>query len=105
MLDGEIVAVGRHRQYGFYVVVDHGNGVSTLYAHNKANYVQEGDIVRRGQKIGEVGRTGNATGAHLHFELRLRGNRVNPLPLLNDVEEVSGELLAQNASAVPPNRR
>jgi len=105
VLDGEIVAVGRHRQYGFYVVVDHGNGVSTLYAHNKANFVQEGDIVRRGQKIGEVGRTGNATGPHLHFELRLRGNRVNPLPLLNDVEEVSGELLAQNASAVPPNRR
>jgi murein DD-endopeptidase MepM/ murein hydrolase activator NlpD len=105
VLDGEIVAVGRHRQYGFYVVVDHGNGVSTLYAHNKANFVQEGEIVRRGQKIGEVGRTGNATGPHLHFELRLRGDKTNPLPFLNDMEEVSGELLAQNASAVPPNRR
>lgn len=103
--DGEVVAVGRHRQYGNYVVVDHGNGVSTLYAHHKANFVEEGDIVRRGQKIAEVGRTGNATGPHLHFELRLRGERANPLPFLNDVEEVSGELVAQNAAAVPPSRR
>jgi murein DD-endopeptidase MepM/ murein hydrolase activator NlpD len=104
-LDGEVVAVGRHRQYGNYVVVDHGNGVSTLYAHHKANFVQEGEIVRRGQKIAEVGRTGNATGPHLHFELRLRGARTNPLPFLNDMEEVSGELLAQNAAAVAPSRR
>lgn len=103
--DGEVVAVGRHRQYGNYVVVDHGNGVSTLYAHHKANFVEAGDIVRRGQKIAEVGRTGNATGPHLHFELRLRGERANPLPFLNDVEEVSGELVAQNAAAVPPSRR
>jgi murein DD-endopeptidase MepM/ murein hydrolase activator NlpD len=104
-LDGEVVAVGRHRQYGNFVVIDHGNGVSTLYAHHKANYVLEGDIVRRGQKIAEVGRTGNATGPHLHFELRLRGERANPLPFLNDLEEVSGELLAQNAAAVPTGRR
>lgn len=104
-LDGEVVAVGRHRQYGNYVVVDHGNGVSTLYAHHKANFVEAGDIVRRGQKIAEVGRTGNATGPHLHFELRLRGERANPLPFLNDQEEVSGELMAQNAAAVAPSRR
>lgn len=103
-LDGEVVAVGRHRQYGNFVVVDHGNGVSTLYAHHKANFVQEGDIVRRGQKIAEVGRTGNATGPHLHFELRLRGARTNPLPFLNDIEEISGDLLAQNAAAQPARR-
>lgn len=105
VLDGEVVATGRHRQYGNFVVVDHGNGVSTLYAHHKSNFVQEGDIVRRGQKIAEVGRTGNATGPHLHFELRLGGARANPLPFLNDMEEVSGELLAQNAAAVAPSRR
>lgn len=105
VLDGEVVAVGRHRQYGNFVVVDHGNGVSTLYAHHKSNFVQEGDIVRRGQKVGEVGRTGNATGPHLHFELRLHGNRANPLPFLNDLEEISGDLLAQNAAALPTGRR
>ncbi len=104
-MDGEVVAVGRHRQYGNYVVVDHGNGVSTLYAHNRANFVEGGEVVRRGQKIAEVGRTGNATGAHLHFELRLGGDRRNPLPFLNDVEEIPTELVAQNAAAAPTSRR
>jgi murein DD-endopeptidase MepM/ murein hydrolase activator NlpD len=104
-MDGEVVAVGRHRQYGNFVVVDHGNGVSTLYAHNRANFVEGGEVVRRGQKIAEVGRTGNATGAHLHFELRLGGDRQNPLPFLNDVEEIPAELVAQNAAAAPASRR
>ncbi|MBI4914002.1 MAG: peptidoglycan DD-metalloendopeptidase family protein [Acidobacteria bacterium] len=104
-MDGEVVAVGRHRQYGNFVVLDHGNGVSTLYAHHKGNFVAEGDIVRRGQKIAEVGRTGNATGPHLHFELRIQGERRNPLPLLNDVEEIPAELVAENAAATAPSRR
>lgn len=104
-MDGEVVAVGRHRQYGNFVVVDHGNGVSTLYAHNKANYVESGEVVRRGQKIAEVGRTGNATGPHLHFELRMGSDRQNPLPFLNDVEEIPAELVAQNAAAAPSSRR
>jgi len=96
-LDGQVVMAGKHKQYGNYVVVDHGNGVATLYAHHKLNLVHEGDIVRRGQKIAEVGRTGNATGPHLHFELKVDGVQQNPLPVLNDEEEVSAELAAQNA--------
>jgi murein DD-endopeptidase MepM/ murein hydrolase activator NlpD len=96
-MDGQVVTVGKHRQYGNYVVVDHGNGVVTLYAHHRLNLVQEGDIVHRGQKIAEVGRTGNATGPHLHFELRLNGERANPLPYLNDEEEIPAELQAMNA--------
>lgn len=96
-LDGQVVMAGKHKQYGNYVVVDHGNGVATLYAHHKLNLVHEGDIVRRGQKIAEVGRTGNATGPHLHFELKIDGLQRNPLPVLNDEEEVSAELAAQNA--------
>ncbi len=96
-MDGEVVLVGKHRQYGNYVVVDHGNGVTTLYAHHKLNLVHAGDIVRRGQKIAEVGRTGNATGPHLHFELRLEGAQRNPLPVLNDEEEIPEDLAAQNA--------
>jgi murein DD-endopeptidase MepM/ murein hydrolase activator NlpD len=96
-IDGQVVEAGRHRQYGNYITVDHGNGVITLYAHHRANFVQIGDIVRRGQKIAEVGRTGNATGPHLHFELRLTGEHRNPLPFLNDVEEIPAELVAQNA--------
>jgi murein DD-endopeptidase MepM/ murein hydrolase activator NlpD len=96
-LDGQVVFAGKHRQYGNYVMVDHGNGVVTLYAHHSLNLVQAGDIVRRGQKIAEVGRTGNATGPHLHFELRVDGVQRNPLPVLNDEEEVPAEMAAQNA--------
>jgi hypothetical protein len=102
-LDGQVVAAGRHRQYGNFVVLDHGNGVVTLYAHHNRNFVKEGEIVRRGQKIAEVGRTGNATGPHLHFELRLEGLPQNPLPFLNDVEELPADLVTQNEAAVAPS--
>jgi murein DD-endopeptidase MepM/ murein hydrolase activator NlpD len=96
-LDGEVIFSGRHKQYGNYVVLDHGNGVVTLYAHHQLNLVQIGDIVRRGQKIAEVGRTGNATGPHLHFELKIDGVQQNPLPVLNDEEEIPEEMASQNA--------
>jgi murein DD-endopeptidase MepM/ murein hydrolase activator NlpD len=96
-MDGEVLFAGKHKQYGNYVVVDHGNGVETLYAHHSLNLVHSGDIVRRGQKIAEVGRTGNATGPHLHFELKLDGIQRNPLPVLNDEEEIPAEVAAQNA--------
>jgi len=96
-MDGKVIMSGRHRQYGNYVIIDHGNGVMTLYAHAKLNLVHEGDIVRRGQKIAEVGRTGNATGPHLHFELRVDGVQRNPLPVLDDEEEIPAEVAAQNA--------
>ena len=58
--------------------------------------MHEGDIVHRGEKIAEVGRAGNATGPHLHFELRVDGVQRNPLPVLDDTEEVPGELAARN---------
>lgn len=97
-MDGKVIMAARHRQYGNYVIIDHGNGVMTLYAHAKLNLVHEGDIVRRGQKIAEVGRTGNATGPHLHFELRVDGVQQNPLPSLDDEEEIPAEMAAQNAA-------
>ena len=104
-LDGQVVASGRQKQYGNFVAVDHGNGVVTLYAHCNRNFVAAGDIVRRGQKIAEVGRTGNATGPHLHFELRLDGIPQNPLPRMNDAEEIPADLMAQNLAATPPSAR
>jgi murein DD-endopeptidase MepM/ murein hydrolase activator NlpD len=96
-LDGQVIQAGKHKAYGNYVMVEHGNGVMTLYAHHKLNLVREGDIVRRGQKIAEVGRTGNATGPHLHFELKVDGIQRNPLPVLNDEEEIPAEVAAHNA--------
>lgn len=68
--------------FGNVIEVDHGNDLITLYAHNKENYVKVGDIVKRGQMIAWMGRTGlvyGATGIHLHFEVRLRGIKKNPL--------------------------
>jgi len=70
--------------YGNYVMIDHGNGVETLYAHMLDNslMVNAGDKVTKGQAIGRVGNTGYSFGAHLHFEVRINGNRINPAPYL-----------------------
>ena len=81
--DGVVVAVG-HTTFGYgnYVVIAHGGGIATLYAHllsTKANY---GDVVRRGQVIGLEGSTGLSTGPHVHLELRVSEQVVNPLPYL-----------------------
>ena len=70
--------------YGNYVIIDHGNGVETLYAHMLDNslMVNPGDKVTKGQAVGRVGNTGYSFGAHLHFEVRINGNRINPAPYL-----------------------
>lgn len=64
--------------YGRYIIIDHGGGVQTLYAHNSANYVKVGDKVAQGQIIAAMGRTGNVTGTHVHFEIRINGRYMNP---------------------------
>lgn len=64
--------------YGRYVIIDHGNGYTTLYAHASAIHVSVGQYVNQGDVIASVGRTGNATGNHLHFEVRYKGQIMNP---------------------------
>ena len=75
---------GTYRSYGEYVVIDHHDGTMTLYAHMypDSRTVSVGDTVVQGQVIGTVGTTGNSTGNHLHFEVRINGRCVNPLPYL-----------------------
>lgn len=64
--------------YGQYVVIDHGNGYQTLYAHASQLFVRCGQQVTRGAQIAAVGSVGRSTGPHLHFELRLGGTALNP---------------------------
>ena len=75
---GEVVFAGRDPGYGGLVVIDHGGQLDTLYGHLSAFYVHQGQKVHRGQPIGAVGATGRATGAHLHYEVRINGSPVDP---------------------------
>lgn len=80
--DGAVTSTGSSGAYGLRVVVDHGAGLSSLYAHTSEILVDVGDRVRRGEPIALVGATGNATGPHLHFELRWGGGTVDPRTVL-----------------------
>ncbi len=77
--DGTVIQATWHYSYGYYVVIDHGNGMSTLYAHCSSLNVSAGQQVEKGQPIGGVGSTGYSTGNHLHFEVRKGGIKTNPL--------------------------
>jgi murein DD-endopeptidase MepM/ murein hydrolase activator NlpD len=79
---GRVTFDGRMRGYGNTIVVEHGDGLETRYAHLRRSLVREGDRVEQGQTIGEVGTSGNATTPHLHFEVHEGRIATNPLPLL-----------------------
>ena len=81
---GTVVTAEWNRAYGNMTVVDHGNGVTTLYGHQAAMLVQVGDQVTKGARIGVVGSTGYSTGPHLHFEIRQDGEPVDPTSLISD---------------------
>jgi murein DD-endopeptidase MepM/ murein hydrolase activator NlpD len=78
---GTVIFSGWMDGYGNFVVIDHGNGLATAYGHQSAIYVSGGSV-SQGQTIGAVGSTGNSTGCHLHFEVRVNGNPVDPLGYL-----------------------
>jgi murein DD-endopeptidase MepM/ murein hydrolase activator NlpD len=76
--DGRVVVAGKDGRYGKTVVIDHGEGFRTRYAHLKKIETKQGKRVERGDTIGRVGKSGNASGAHLHYEVLRNGVPVNP---------------------------
>jgi murein DD-endopeptidase MepM/ murein hydrolase activator NlpD len=80
---GVVTYSGFHPQYGNMIEIDHGNGLVTRYAHASKREVKVGDVVLRGASIAEVGKTGRATGTHLHFEVRRRGAPQDPTRFLH----------------------
>jgi len=82
--DGIVTMAGWYGGYGNCVMINHGNGISTLYGHGQTILTTVGTQVKKGDLIMEVGSTGNSTGPHLHFEVRINGSAVNPLPYLTE---------------------
>ncbi|MDR3309774.1 MAG: M23 family metallopeptidase [Oscillospiraceae bacterium] len=76
---GTVILATYNSSYGNYVVINHGNGYTTLYAHMQKMKVKKGDKVTKGDVIGLVGSTGNSTGPHIHFEISYNGTRKDPL--------------------------
>ena len=89
---GVVTAQEYHPEYGNMIEIDHGNQLMTRYAHTSRTFVKVGDLVRRGQKIAEVGATGRVTGPHLHFEVWVQGVAQDPQKFL---------LAGQNAQEAP----
>jgi murein DD-endopeptidase MepM/ murein hydrolase activator NlpD len=79
---GQVTFSGWNGGYGNLVIIDHGNGMQTYYAHNSKNLVKQGQSVSKGAHIANMGNTGNSTGPHLHFEIRRNGTPLNPLNFL-----------------------
>lgn len=95
---GVVVTQEYHSAYGNMLEVDHGNDLITRYAHASRILVKKGDLIRRGQKIAEVGTTGRSTGPHLHFEVLVQGVPQDPQKFLNAGQSIKPALVAQNSS-------
>lgn len=97
--DGTVLRAGwNNGGYGNMVELDHGRGITTRYGHMSAVLVQAGDRVTRGEQIGRMGSTGRSTGNHLHYEVRIDGRPVNPIPFMKSTDYV---LAMQKRSGSP----
>ena len=98
--DGTVLRAGwNNGGYGNMVEIDHGRGITTRYGHMSAVLVHEGDHVTRGQQIGRMGSTGRSTGNHVHYEVRIDGRPVNPIPFMKSTDYVIA--MEKRANAAP----
>jgi murein DD-endopeptidase MepM/ murein hydrolase activator NlpD len=111
---GVVVVQEYHAAYGNMIEIDHGNELITRYAHASKVFVKKGDLIKRGQKIAEVGTTGRSTGPHLHFEVWVEGVPQDPQKFLNAGSTLTSTQVATavarsqpipTPSASPPERR
>ena len=79
MQDGKVILAQSHSSYGNYMIVDHGGGITTLYAHCSKLLKKVGDKVQQGDHIAEMGSTGQSTGPHLHIEVSVDGKHQDPI--------------------------
>ena len=92
---GMVVTQEFHFQYGNMIEIDHGNNLITRYAHASKVLVKKGDLIKRGQKIAEVGTSGRSTGPHLHFEVLVQGVPQDPQKFLNAGRNLPASHVAQ----------
>ncbi|HSV52657.1 MAG TPA: M23 family metallopeptidase [Burkholderiaceae bacterium] len=96
---GVVVTQEFHPAYGNMIEIDHGNDLITRYAHTSKVWVKKGDLIKRGQKIAEVGTTGRSTGPHLHFEVLVQGVPQDPQKFLSAGAKLPGQLVASGRAA------
>jgi murein DD-endopeptidase MepM/ murein hydrolase activator NlpD len=97
---GVVLVQEYHSAYGNMVEIDHGNDLVTRYAHASRVFVKKGDLVKRGQKIAEVGTTGRSTGSHLHFEVLVQGVFQDPQKFLNAGQKMPANQLASSSTSM-----
>lgn len=100
--DGIVIKAGMNTAYGNMVIIDHGGGISTLYAHGSEILVEVGQTVKRGEAVLKVGSTGYSTGPHAHFEVRINGVTTDPLPYITN-GLIPGEESSTNESSNTTN--
>jgi hypothetical protein len=98
---GVVVAQEVHPEYGNMIEIDHGNDLITRYAHASKTLVKKGDLIKRGQRIAEVGSTGRSTGKHLHFEVLVRGVPQDPQKFLAAGRNLPSQRFARAADSGP----
>ncbi|HET7715324.1 MAG TPA: peptidoglycan DD-metalloendopeptidase family protein [Bauldia sp.] len=86
---GKVIAAGYSRGYGYMVEIDHGDGLSTRFAHLSKILVKKGQTVARGDTVGRTGSTGRSTGPHLHYEIRVNGRAIDPMTFIRAGEKIS----------------